>query len=73
MVAFRVCSPSVDGTDLVLPNQTVSTQKSELACKSITAADYDGIAGGDVVFTASLIVLESEFEVAGGIFAAVNP
>ena len=72
-VAFRVCSPTVDGTDRVLPDQVVSTQKTELACDSLTAADYDVVAGGDVMFMAPEIILENGFEVDGGLFAAVTP
>ena len=73
LVAFRVCSPSLDGLDVVLPDQDVSTPKTEIACKSITAADYDIFAGGDVMFIAPLIVLDNGFEVNDGVFMAVHP
>lgn len=57
----------------MLPDQVVSTQKTELACRSLTAADYDVVAGGDVMFIAPLIILENGFDVNGGVFVAIVP
>ena len=72
VVAFRVCSPTGDGNDVVLPNQAVSSQQTELACKSLTAADYDVGVGGDVMFIAPEIRLQNGFAVTG-LFTALNP
>lgn len=69
--AFRVCNPVLDGENVVLPDQDVTTMVTEIACESLAANDYDILAGGDVVFTAPAVVLGNGFE--AGLLTIVNP
>jgi len=70
--AFRVCNPATDGEDTVLPDQDVTSEETEVACKSLTAADYNVLAGGDALLIAPKVILENGLEVNGGVLTVVT-